>query len=635
MCGISGFIDFKGNSSKEILKNMTDVLHHRGPDDSGYAIHNVPNTNTQVGLGHRRLSILDLSTHGHQPMSFQDIELVYNGEVYNFNEIKQELLKYGYLFDSHSDTEVILKAYHKWGLEAIHKFNGMFTMTIFDKHLKKVFIIRDRSGIKPLFWYQKEETILYASELKSFHKHPKFQKVINTNALALFLQYQYIPEPHSIFEDCYKLQAGHYLEIDLTSQEISQHKYWDVIDAYNKPKLDISEEEAINETEKVLTSAFQYRMVSDVPVGIFLSGGYDSSVVTALLQKHSSQKLKTFTIGFHEKGYDETPYAREVSKYLGTDHTEYYCTQKDALEIIPKLAEIFDEPFSDDSAIPTTLVSQLAKQDVSVALSADGGDELFAGYNKYTLSQQYYNLFSKIPKVAHKPLNSLMMEINPNNIPLANKSYNFATKYEKAKNILGADNCTDVMQHISQHVTQHELKDILKSDFTLPSTNFDTASLLNEENDDLASMLAIDYKTYMLDDILTKVDRATMSVSLEGREPLLDYKLIEFVATLPSAYKYKNGTTKHILKEITHRYIPKEMMDRPKMGFGVPLIEWFKDELKEYFLVYFDEERLKQEGIFNAKKVVNMRDRYLQGEKVNIEILWSLLVFQMWHEKWM
>lgn len=634
MCGISGFIDFKGNSSKEILKNMTDALHHRGPDDSGYSV-SYATSGAQIGLGHRRLSILDLSTHGHQPMQFEALEIVYNGEVYNFDEIKQELLAFDYHFESHSDTEVILKAYHKWGLEAVHKFNGMFAMTIFDKQKDKIFIIRDRSGIKPLFWYQKEDTLLYASELKSFHQHPKFQKVINHNAVALFLQYQYIPEPHSIFENCYKLRAGHYLEIDLKTKNVSEHKYWDVIDAYNKPKLDISLDEAINETEKILTSSFEYRMVSDVPVGIFLSGGYDSSVVTALLQKDRSQKLKTFTIGFHEKGYDETPYAREVAKHLGTEHTEYYCTQKDALEIIPKLAEIFDEPFSDDSAIPTTLVSQLAKEEVTVALSADGGDELFAGYNKYALASKYYNFFSKIPPVARTPLSGLMGSVNPNNIPIAKNSYNFSTKYEKAKNILGANNCTEVMQNISHHVTKYELESILKYDFTLPMTNFDTASLLNPTNDNLASMLAIDYKTYMLDDILTKVDRATMSVSLEGREPLLDYRLIEFVATLPSEYKYKDNTTKYILKEITHRYIPKKMMDRPKMGFGVPLIEWFKDELKEYFLVYFDEKRVEKEGIFNAQKVVHMRDRYLQGEKVDIEILWSLLMFQMWHEKWM
>ncbi len=635
MCGISGFIDFRASSNSEILKSMTDTLHHRGPDDSGFSLHSSKENNLQVGLGHRRLSILDLTLHGHQPMQFKELEIVYNGEVYNFKEIREELINLGYSFHSDSDTEVILKSYHKWGIKALHKFNGMFALTIFDKKKGKVFIIRDRAGIKPLYWYNRDNLILFGSELKSFHKHPKFKKEINTNSIALFLQYQYIPEPHSIFENCFKLKAGHYLEINLKTQNVIEHKYWDVIDAYNRPKLDISEKEAINETEKILKSAFEYRMVSDVPVGIFLSGGYDSSLVTAILQKDRSQKLKTFTIGFHEKGYNETPYAREVANHLGTDHTEYYCTQKDALEIIPKLADIYDEPFSDASSIPTTLVSQLARKDVTVALSADGGDEIFAGYDKYALSSQYYNLFSKIPKFTHPPILSLMEKVNPNNIPVAKNSFNFATKYEKAKNVLKSENCVEVMQNVAHQITDYELKNVIKDSFKTPKTNYSCASLLNHTNDNIDRMLAIDYKTYMLDDILTKVDRATMSVSLEGREPLLDYRIIEFAASLPSHYKYKNSSTKHILKEITHRYIPKKLMDRPKMGFGVPLMEWFKDELKEYFLIYLDGERLEREGIFNAKEVVWIRDKYLNGEKVNVETLWSLLVFQMWYEKWM
>lgn len=635
MCGISGFIDFKASSNNKILRSMTDTLHHRGPDDSGYSLYYHKEDNFQIGLGHRRLSILDLSRHGHQPMKFEEIEIVYNGEVYNFKEIREELINLGYNFHSDSDTEVILKSYHKWGIKALHKFNGMFALTIFDKQKDKIFLIRDRAGIKPLYWYSRDNLILFGSELKSFHKHPKFKKEINTDAIALFLQYQYIPEPHSIFENCFKLKAGHYLEINLKTRNIIEHKYWDVIDAYNRPKLNISEEEAINETEKILKSAFEYRMVADVPVGIFLSGGYDSSLVTAILQKDRSQKLKTFTIGFHEKGYNETPYAREVASHLGTEHTEYYCTQKDALEIIPKLVDIYDEPFSDASSIPTTLVSQLARKDVTVALSADGGDEIFAGYDKYALSSQYYNLFSKIPKFTHPPILSLMERVNPNSIPVAKNSFNFATKYEKAKNVLKSENCVEVMQNVAHQITDYELKNIIKNSFKTPKTNYSCASLLNHTNDNIDRMLAIDYKTYMLDDILTKVDRATMSVSLEGREPLLDYRIIEFAASLPSHYKYKNSSTKHILKEITHRYIPKKLMDRPKMGFGVPLMEWFKDELKEYFLIYLDEERLKKEGVFNAKEVVWMRDKYLKGEKVNVETLWSLLVFQMWYEKWM
>ncbi len=633
MCGIAGFIDFNRCMDKDTLMQMTDVLHHRGPDDSGYYFDSFLGVN--IGLGHRRLSILDLSHHGHQPMFFDDISIVYNGEVYNFAEIKLELETIGYSFDSDSDTEVLLKAYHKWGLDAIDKFNGMFAFTIFDKRIRKIYLVRDRSGIKPLYWYQKDGTILFASELKSFHKFKAFDKEINIKAVGLFLQYQYIPEPHSIFKHSAKLKAGHFLEIDLKNKKISEHKYWDVIDCYNKPKLDISEEEATCEIEKLLLSAFEYRMVSDVPVGIFLSGGYDSSIVTALLQTNRSQKLKTFTIGFHEKGFDEAPYAAKVADYLGCDHTEYYCTQKDALEIIPKLPFIYDEPFADASAIPTTLVSQLARKDVTVSLSADGGDEIFAGYDKYTQTLKYYNFFAKLPKISHKPMISILDMINPEYIPILNKTYNFKTRYEKVNEILKSKNCIEAMDYIGMYFTTSQTKAILKKELFCLETNFNQASLLNDKNDDINKMLAIDYKTYMSDDILTKVDRATMSVGLEGREPLLDYRIIEFAAQLPSRYKYKDGNKKHLLKEITHKYLPKQMMDRPKMGFGVPIYDWFKDELKDYFLTYLDEKRLEEEGIFNVSEIICLRDKYLQGEAENVEKLWSILMFEMWYEKWM
>ena len=511
----------------------------------------------------------------------------------------------------------------------------MFAFSIFDKKKQKVYLLRDRSGIKPLYWYQKSGTLLFASELKSFHKFKDFDKEINIEAVGLFLQYQYIPEPHSIFKYSAKLKAGHFLEIDLKSQKVSEHKYWDVIDCYNKPKLDISEDEAIKETEKLLLSAFEYRMVSDVPVGVFLSGGYDSSIVTALLQTNRSEKLKTFTIGFHEKGFDEAPYAKQVANYLGCDHNEYYCTQKDALAIIPNLPFIYDEPFADASAIPTTLVSQLARKDVTVSLSADGGDEIFAGYAKYTQTLQYYNFLEKFPKISHKPIISMMDMINPEYIPIMNKTYNFKTRYEKVKEILKSKNCIEAMDHTGMYFTASETKDILKKELSTVETNFNHASFLDDENDDINKMLAIDYKTYMTDDILTKIDRATMSVSLEGREPFLDYRIIEFAAQLPSNYKYKNGNKKHILKEIAHKYLPKEMMDRPKMGFGVPIYDWFKDELKEYFLTYLDEKRLEQEGIFNVKEVIKLRDQYLKGEAQNVEKLWSILMFEMWYERWM
>jgi asparagine synthase (glutamine-hydrolysing) len=632
MCGITGFIDFNKNTTLDTLKNMTDVLHHRGPDDSGYWFDEIDNC--IVGLGHRRLSILDLTLHGHQPMHYEDVEIVYNGEVYNFQEVKKELESFGYSFDSNSDTEVILKAYHRWGLDAVDKFNGMFAIAIYDKKISNLFLIRDRSGIKPLFWYYENDLLIFTSELKSLHQHPNFNKEIDIDSLSLFLQFQYIPEPYTIFNSTHKLRAGNILKIDLKSKKIQEIEYWNILDHYNLPKLDISETEAIQETEKLLISSFEYRMVSDVPVGIFLSGGYDSSIVTALLQANRTDKLKTFTIGFYEKGFDEAPYAKKVANYLGCEHTEYYCTQKDALEIIPNLPFIYDEPFADASSIPTTLVSKLARENVTVSLSADGGDEIFAGYDKYTQTLQYYNFFSKFPNFTHDPMAMVMNMINPEYIPILNKTYNFKTRYEKVKEILRSKDCVEAMDYTGMYFTKTETDEILKKKLSKIETNFDQSLELNAQNDDINKMLAIDYKTYMTDDILTKIDRATMSVSLEGREPLLDYRIIEFAAQLPSHYKYKNGNKKHILKEITHKYLPKEMMDRPKMGFGVPIYEWFKDELKEYFLTYLDEKRLEQEGIFNPKEVIKLRDRYLSGEAQNVEKLWSILMFEMWYERW-
>jgi len=627
MCGIVGFVDFTKRSNFNILRGMTDILHHRGPDDGGYSFYSL--NNYSIGLGHRRLSILDLSKYGHQPMKFDNLEIIYNGEVYNFKEIREELEKYGYKFESNSDTEVILKSYHKWGINAVHKFNGMYAIVIYDKYNQKLILIRDRAGVKPLYYYYKDGLFMFASELKAFHKNPFFRKELYTDVLTQYLQYGYILEPYSIFKNTYKLRAGHYLELNLKTKEYKEVKYWDVIDFYNKPKIRISDKEAIEETERLLKSAFSYRMISDVPVGIFLSGGYDSSAVTAILQSSTSQKLKTFTIAFEEKDYNEAPFAKKVAQYLGTDHTEYYCTQKDALEIIPELPEIYDEPFGDSSAIPTVLVSKLARRYVKVSLSADGGDEIFGGYTKYTLALSYFSKFSKIP------LKSLMYYflnfINPSLIPYLNKTYNFETRYLKVKNILKAKDIIEVLKYISQHFTNDQIENLFIKKIQNLTSNFE----LRVNSDNISKMLAIDYKTYLVDDILTKVDRATMSVSLEGREPLLDYRIIEFVSQLPSYYKIRSGKKKWLLKQIVHKYLPKEIMDRPKKGFAVPIFEWFRKELKEYMLYYLDKDRLKKEEIFNVDEIIKLRDKYLSGCKENIQRLWFILMFEMWSERWM
>lgn len=628
MCGISGLVDFKRQSDLDTLQEMTNILSHRGPDDGGYFFESFECS--QVGLGHRRLSILDLSSHGHQPMTYQQLTMIYNGEVYNFKEIRVELEKYGYTFGSDSDTEVILKAYHKWGGESVHHFNGMFAIAIFDSQKQSLTLIRDRAGVKPLYWYQKDGLFLFSSELKSFHEHPGFQKGLNKNSLGLFFKYGYVPEPYSIFNDTYKLQAGHSLELNINDSTLNIKKYWDVVDYYNKPKLDLSEKEASEETEKLLSSAFEYRMVSDVPVGVFLSGGYDSTAVAAILQSNRSEKLKTYTIGFKEEKYNEAHHAQKVADYLGTDHTEYYCDQSDAIKILPMLPEIWDEPFGDASAIPTTLVSQLARQDVTVSLSADGGDEIFAGYDKYTGIRKKRYVFNKIPHVTHALIK-----------PLMNSSF-----FHKFVEIAGVHNAEDRFNRFSTMLTanEQELLSISSSSFIdsevslllkQPIVSLETNFELNIDQGWLSNVLATDYKTYMVDDILTKVDRATMSVGLEGREPLLDHRIIEYAAQLPNNFKLNGDNKKYLLKEIVHKYVPKNIMDRPKMGFGVPIFTWFKDELKDYLLTYLDHQRIDEAGILNADYVVKIRDNYLAGNQTNIDKIWYLLMFEMWREKWM
>jgi len=630
MCGIAGFADFTNKSNRSILQSMTDVISHRGPDDEGHFIKEFPET--IVGLGHRRLSILDLSPLGHQPYHYKDYALVFNGEIYNYTEIRSNLISQGYSFESNSDTEVIIKAFEAKGINCIHDFIGMFSFALLDQARNKLYLVRDRAGVKPLYWYWQNNLFLFGSELKSFHSHPYFIKEMNLDSLSLYFQYSYIPAPYTIFNHTHKLRPGHFLELNLADRKINITKYWDVIEHYNKPKLTLSLEDAEGEVEKLLKSACEYRMISDVPVGVFLSGGYDSSAVAAILQSNRTEKLKTFTIGFEEQKYNEAPHAKKVADHLGTDHTEHYCTYKEAFDIIPLLPHIYDEPFGDNSIIPTTLVSQMAIKKVKVALSADGGDEIFAGYPKFQMSLKYSET---LPKWFAQTLSKSMGLVNPEHLPLVRNTFNFSTRYKKIQMILGNEDPLFAMKIISQFNTLPELEKRLKFPFKECKTDFDIGEELNDGNDSLNRMLAIDYRTFLVDNNLTKVDRATMSVSLEGREPLLDHRIIEFVARLPSKYKYENGKTKIILKNIVHKYIPQSLMDRPKMGFIVPIMGWFKNELRELIMHYLSEEQLKNDGLFDYKEVIALRDRYLQGESENIQKIWHLLIFQMWKEKWL
>jgi asparagine synthase (glutamine-hydrolysing) len=629
MCGISGFIDFNKRTDASVLKSMTDIISYRGPDDEGSYIHDYPHST--VGLGHRRLSILDLSPLGHQPYHYKNLSMVYNGEVYNFQEIREKLIKKGYSFVSNSDTEVIIKAYEAYGISCVDEFIGMFAFALLDKDREKLFLVRDRAGVKPVYYYWKHDLFLFGSELKSFHQHPGFVKELDYDSLALYFQYSYIPAPYTIFKNTHKLKPGHILEVDLKRKEQKSFAYWSVLDHYNKPKLDISYQDAEAELERIMKSACEYRMVADVPVGVFLSGGYDSTAVAGLLQSGRAEKLKTFSIGFDVESFNEAPHAKRVAEHLGTDHTEHYCTHKEAFDIIPRLPDIYDEPFGDNSIIPTTLVSQVARKKVTVALSGDGGDEIFAGYPKFGMSQNYT---SQLPSWVQTMLSKSMGLINPDNIPGTSKAFNFATRYRKMQMIWAKQDPLFAMKVISQFNTEAELKKRLKHPFQIRKTDFDLNGEINDNNDSLNRMLAVDFRTFLVDNNLTKVDRATMSVSLEGREPLLDHRIVEFAAQLPSHYKFADGKTKIILKSIVHKYVPQQIMERPKMGFIVPIMGWFRNELKDLILQNLDESVLKRDDIFNFKEVTDIRDRYLSGHSVNVQKLWHILLFQMWKKRW-
>jgi len=635
MCGIAGFCDFSNNSSHKILTKMTDVLAHRGPDDKGYSLYK--HSLCTIGLGNRRLSIMDLSDHGRQPMHSSDnkCHIVFNGEIYNFEDIQKELIqKYNMSFTSQSDTEVILKAYCKWGIDSVQKFRGMFAFVIFDENRNKMILCRDRTGVKPLYYHWQNEFLLFSSELKSFHEHPSFSKNINLQGVNAYLKWGYIPAPHTIFEKTYKLKPGHYLEIDLKTQTLNEIKYWDAIDYYMLPTLDISFDEAVKEIEKRFISAFQYRMIADVPVGIFLSGGYDSTTVAAILQNHLSARIRTFTIGFHEDKYNEAPYAKAIADFLECDHTQYICTPEDALKIIPKLPEIYDEPFGDSSAIPTILVSRMAREKVTVALSADGGDEIFAGYTKYQTSLKFWNMIQGIKPNMRKNIARLLKLIPFEKLNKILSAYNLNTRAQKIQQMLKSKSIIDFMSITSQLFIDNEIKALSWNNNNLIPTAFDDPCKIFQKTDLLNAMLAIDYQTYLPDDIMTKVDRATMSVSLEGREPLLDHHILEFVAQLPDTYKYSNGKTKLLLKSIAYKYCPKRLLDRPKKGFSVPIDRWFRKELKTYFLHYLDKDKIKKQGILNDKFVSALRNSYLSGNPENAAKLWQLLMLQMWIERW-
>lgn len=617
MCGIVGLVDHKGQSSTQILESMTNKQMHRGPDAQGVLF--LENEKNQLGLGHRRLSIIDVSAHANQPMTFEHLTIVYNGEVYNFAEIRQELSN-DYVFTTESDTEVILKAFHKWGIGCINKFRGMFAFCVLDKDKNKLTLVRDRVGVKPLYIYHSDSLFLFASEIKSFHYHPGFKAELCETGMHLFFQHGYIAAPYSIFSGVKKVKPGHYIEYDIPTHTFTEYKYWDLSYHYRSPKLAITFSQAKEELNRLLIESFSLRMIADVPVGVLLSGGIDSSLITAILQHHSGSQLNTFTMGFANKSYDESGYAREIAKALNTNHHEEICTWQDAESIIHDLPHMYDEPFADTSCIPTALISKFARKKVTVALSGDGGDELFCGYRSYEINAKRFDQLNKLP--FKKQLNKILNKIPDNMMSLYGLKPEFYNRYLKMKWVLSQDQLEDKYKSITRTFTPSEVNHLLSNE-RAPTIKHEICTKLPA----LERMMLADFNYYLPDDLLVKVDRASMRYSLEGREPLLDHHILEYAAQLPIAFK-KN---KFILKEILKQYLSPTYFERKKQGFGVPVNHWLRKELLPIVDKYLDKSRLIKQGLFNVDYITKLKHAFFKNE-INDNKIWTLLAFQIWHE---
>ena len=571
--------------------------------------------------------------------------ICYNGEIYNYRKIREILEDCGHGFKSATDTEVVLKAYLQWGTESLDKFVGMFAFAIWDSRNQTLFLARDRLGIKPLYYHLSDNhnTLLFASELKALMAFGGFAKEVNPDAIPLFLHYQYIPAPGTIFKNTYKLLPGHFLIYD--GDSVQSKEYWELPEIQELQKNpQQNEEEQLQRLDDLLTEAVSDRLISDVPLGALLSGGIDSSVIVALMQKISSTPPRTFSVGFKEKGYNEAPWAARVAKHLETEHTELYVTANDALDVIPHLPDYYDEPFADSSAIPTFLVSHLTRQQVTVALSGDGGDEQFCGYVRYWTTKSMAEGFRRFPLPVKRAMAKILGFIPPtwvencylplhNFLPQRLQMANFPDKWQKLLKLMEQTRISELYRMTICLWSESEISSITARE--LPHSKYEEVFKETADLPLLSRLMRVDQKTYLPDAMLTKVDRASMANSLEIRVPLLDHRVVEFTAGLPEHFKYRNGTGKYLLKKLLARYLPVSLFERPKMGFGVPIDRWLRFELKNLLLDYLSAERLKKEGLFNTNFVDKKIKEHLSGQVNHQYRLWSLLMWEMWRERWL
>lgn len=638
MCGISGFISKKRITVEQLI-TMNDTMLHRGPDDSGAEIFAAAD-GYSVGLAQRRLSIMDLSPLGHQPMHTADgrVSIVYNGEIYNFKELKKALSDYP--FRSQCDTEVILAAYEKWGIKCVERFNGMFAIALFDRETQELYLVRDRIGKKPLYYWQDGENLAFASELKPIMACPGFPKRIDKSVLAAYLYQQYIPEPDTIFEDVKKLEPGMILRFCVRTaggagsaqaegcgSRIEKLRYWSIADSYRKgiadPVTDYGEAKA--ELKALLQKSVKSRMEADVPLGTFLSGGYDSSLVTAMAQEAAGTPVKTFSIGFAEKEYDESGYAAEVAKHLGTDHTAQIITEAEMLRLVDSIPKYFDEPMADSSQIPSMLVAALARQKVTVALSGDGGDEFFCGYQMYeklALAQKLDMLGGMVYGISRLPGISRLGLLEKLPFSVRTIAQNRDPRYKTQL-------CSDKYLSCVKRLTGTD------------EVRFDRETAYGVKNWQIRRML-LDMDTYLPGDILSKVDRATMKYSLEARCPVLDRDVMEYSFRLPHSFKDHKGCQKYILKDIAYDYIPKELLERPKSGFSVPMDKWLRGPLREKLTDYASASFLRRQGLFDPEETQRLAEVWLlQGDGGSYtgsnysRILWAFFILEQWYEEYL
>lgn len=623
-----------------IAERMAQRIQNRGPDDAGVWA----DSDVGLALAHRRLSIIDLSPAGHQPMHSPcgRYVLVYNGEIYNHFELRADLETLGVAFDwcGHSDTETLLAAVCHWGVqETLERLNGMFAFALWDASERTLFLARDRMGEKPLYYGRNGNAFLFGSELKALAAHPDWRGEIDRDALALYMRHNYVPTPWSIYQDIAKLPPAHFVAIREGGRNVGKPVcYWDLgkIAEHGAAENTVGPRALTDELDRLLRDAVRRRMAADVPLGAFLSGGYDSTTVAALMQAQSDRPIKTFTIGFHEEGYNEALHAKAVADYLGTEHTELYVTPEEAMAIVPKLPTIYDEPFSDSSQIPTFLVSQLARQHVTVSLSGDGGDELFYGYGRYFKADSIWRTLGHVPAPLRRGMATLLAHLPARGLekgmallPRRLRIDHFADRLPKLAEMLKYPDSQSFYRHFVSHA--HKPDDLVL-DAKEPDTILNRPDWIPSLPGLRERMMYLDAMTYLPDDILTKVDRASMAVSLEARVPLLDHELVEFAWRVPTDYKYRNGQGKWLLRQVLYRYVPKALLDRPKMGFGVPIEHWLRGPLREWAEELLDEKRLREEGFFNPAPIRKMWEEHVSGKRRWHYYLWDVLMFQAWLE---